>query len=77
MTINTEAIGILSELEQIMAKPYYTLFLRTTSGKNKTRSMFAVDAADASRWVLPWETIVGMASQSDDQYTITGGFRDV
>lgn len=72
--INTEALGIFYELEQIMAKPFYTLVLISPSGKRKTRSIFAVDLADAMRWVLVGETIVCVFSQSDTQWTITGGY---
>ena len=71
--INTEGLGILFELEEIMAKPFYTIVLISPSGKRKTRSIFAVDLADAMRWVKRGETIVCVFSQSDTQWTISGG----
>ena len=71
--INTEALGILSELEQIMAKPFYTIVIISPSGKRKTRSIFAVDLADAMRWVRSGETIVCAFSQADTEWTVAGG----
>ena len=67
----------MTEIEKIMNSSYYTISIITRSGKRITRSAFAFDADEASRWVGPGETVVGIFSQSKtSSWTVSRGFQN-